>query len=201
MYLVGLTGGIASGKSTVARRLVIHGMELVDADAIAREVVAPGTPTWDKIVTHFGGDVVAADGTIDRPALGRIVFAQPERRALLNELTHPPVLARIAELLEALTPYDGVVILDVPLLVEAGVERGYRAVVVVATHPATQLRRLVAMRDMDASDAQARVVAQAPLADKLAIATHVIWNEASLAELETRTDEVANELLRAAAAA
>lgn len=194
MYLVGLTGGIAAGKSTVAARLVEHGAELIDADAIAREVVLPDTPTWHKLVEHFGTGVLGSDGFVDRAALGRIVFADPARRALLNQLTHPPVVARIAEQLELLQAFDGVVVVDVPLLVEAGVDRGYRSVVVVAATPETQLRRLVELRGMAEDDARARIAAQAPLADKLAVATHVIWNEGTPGELRDRVDEVAAEL-------
>lgn len=200
MLLVGLTGGIASGKSTVAARLVTHGAELIDSDAIAREVVLPGTPTWKKLVEHFGEQVVDADGFIDRPELARIVFSDPGKRALLNELTHPPVIARIAEQLEVLQPFDGVVVVDVPLLVEAGVDRGYEAVVVVATKPETQLRRLVDARGMDPDEAQRRIDAQAPLEDKLAVASHVIWNEGSREELRSATDEVAEDLRARAAA-
>jgi dephospho-CoA kinase len=194
MYLVGLTGGIASGKSTVAERFVERGAELIDADAIAREVVEPGKPAWKKIVEHFGSAVLDADGFIDRPSLAAIVFAQRDKRALLNELTHPPVVEEIAQRLELLTAFDGLVVLDVALLVEAGVERGYESVVVVATTPETQLRRLVELRGMRPEDAQARIAAQAPLDAKLAVATHVIWNEGSVAEVRARTDEVSAEL-------
>jgi dephospho-CoA kinase len=194
MYLVGLTGGIASGKSTVAARMVEHGAELIDADGIAREVVLPDTPTWHKIVEHFGADVLGPDGFIDRPRLGAIVFGDEAKRALLNQLTHPPVVERIAEQLELLAAFDGVVLLDVPLLVEAEVDRGYESIVVVATQPETQLRRLVELRGMAEAEARRRIAAQAPLEAKLARATHVIWNEDGLDELRARTDEVAAKL-------
>ncbi len=200
MLLVGLTGGIASGKSTVAARLVEHGAELVDADAIAREILLPGTPTWKKVVEHFGDEILDPDGFVDRPALGRIVFAAPERRALLNELTHPPVIAEIADRLELLQAFDGVVVIDVPLLVEAGAQRGYDAIVVVATQPETQRRRLATLRGMTDADAQARIDAQAPLEDKLAVATHVLWNDGTLDELIAATDALAAELLERARA-
>lgn len=199
MYLVGLTGGIASGKTTVVRRLSeVHGAKVIDADEIAREVVLPGTGAHRKIVEHFGTQVLDGDGFVDRPALAAVVFAEPSKRALLNELTHPPVIATIADRLEELAAFDGIVVLDVALLVEAGVDRGYRAVVVVATHPETQRRRLVELRGMSPAQADARIAAQAPLADKLAVATHVIWNEGTLAELETEIDRVAAELIAAA---
>lgn len=194
MFLVGLTGGIGSGKSTVAARLVQHGAELIDADQIAREVVLPGNPAFDKLVEHFGSGVLDDDGFIDRPKLGAIVFADERKRALLNEITHPAVFDRIANRLELLQAFDGLVILDVPLLVESGVERGYDAVVVVAAHPETQVARLVEQRGMSAADAEARIAAQAPLDEKLKAATHVIWNEDSMAELLARADAVAEEL-------
>lgn len=194
MFLVGLTGGIGSGKSTVAARLVQHGAELIDADQIAREVVLPGNPAFDKIVEHFGPDVLDGDGFIDRPKLGAIVFADERKRVLLNEITHPAVFDRIANRLELLQAFDGLVVLDVPLLVESGAERGYDAVVVVAAHPETQMARLVGQRDMAPADAEARIAAQAPLQEKLKAATHVIWNEDSVAELLARTDVLAEEL-------
>lgn len=198
MYVVGLTGGIASGKSTVAARFVERGARLLDADAIAREVVLPGTAGLRDIVEHFGAHVLDERGFLDRPELGRIVFADPARLALLNSLTHPRVDEEMRARMRALEHFDGLVVLDVPLLVEAGVERGYRAVVVVAAHPATQLRRLVELRGMDPEEARRRVAAQAPLEDKLARATHVIWNEGTVEELRARTDEVVDELQAAA---
>jgi dephospho-CoA kinase len=198
MLTVGLTGGIASGKSTVAQRLVEHGMELVDADEIAREVVLPGTPTWKKVVEHFGAGVLDEQGFINRPALGRIVFSDPDKRALLNELTHPPVMEEIANRLELLQCFDGVVVLDVPLLVEVGGAGGYDAVVVVATKPETQIERLRRIRGMSEADARARVESQAPLEEKLEVATHVIWNEGIIQELLEETDRVASDLLKRA---
>lgn len=194
MFLVGLTGGIASGKSTVAERLVAHGAELIDADLVAREVVLPGRPAWKKLVDHFGDEILDQDGFVDRRRLGRLVFDDPAKRTLLNEITHPPVLETIADRLEVLTAFDGVVVVDVPLLVETGMERGYEAVVVVASHPETQVRRLVDLRDLSEQEARNRVEAQAPLAEKLAVATHVIWNEQGLAELEAEADQLAQEL-------
>lgn len=208
MYLIGLTGGIGSGKSTVAARMVERGARLIDADAIAREVVEPGQPAYDDIVAAFGPAVVGPDGALDRAALGRIVFADDDRRALLNRLTHPRVgeeiAARLAEIAtsepSSASACAGLVVIDVPLLVETGQDRGYQAVVVVATHPDTQVARLVAGRGMDAADARARIAAQATLEEKLARATHVIWNEGSLDELRRRTDEVVDELIGSAQA-
>jgi dephospho-CoA kinase len=198
VYLVGLTGGIGSGKSTVAERLVEHGVELIDADQIAREVVEPGKPAWKKIVEHFGEDVLDEEGFIDRARLGAIVFGDESKRALLNELTHPPIVNSIATQLEVLQAFDGVVVIDVPLLVESGNERGYEAVIVVAAKPETQLQRLVELRGMARGEAEARIAAQSPLEEKLAIATHVIWNEGTLDELRAAVDDVAEDLLRRA---
>jgi dephospho-CoA kinase len=198
VYLVGLTGGIASGKTTVAQRFAEHGAELIDADDVAREVVLPGTEAYRKILEHFGEQILDEDGLIDRPALGRIVFSDPDKRALLNELTHPPIVAAIADQLELLQAFDGVVVLDVPLLVESGVLRGYEAVVVVAAKPDVQLERLVRDRAMTETEALDRIAAQAPLEAKLAVATHVIWNEGSLDELIAKADEVAEELAQRA---
>lgn len=200
MYLVGLTGGIGSGKSTAAERLVEHGFELIDADQIAREVVEPGKPAYRKIVDHFGTEVLDEDGFIDRTALGAVIFGDEKKRALLNELTHPPIVSSIANQLEVLQAFDGVVVIDVPLLVESSADRGYEAVVVVAAKPATQLQRLVELRGMDPGEAQARIDAQSPLEEKLAIATHVIWNEGTVAELRTAVDEVAEDLIARARA-
>jgi dephospho-CoA kinase len=200
VYLVGLTGGIASGKSTVAERMCELGAELIDADAVAREVVEPGRPAHQKIVDHFGAGILDAEGFIDRPALGRIVFADPAKRTLLNELTHPPIFEVIAERLELLQAFDGIVVLDVPLLVESGAARSYDAVVVVAASPEVQLERLTRLRGMDEADARARMAAQASLEERLAAATHTVWNEDSLEALREATDALMAELAEAARA-
>ena len=194
MFLVGLTGGIASGKSTVAERFVRKGAELIDADVIAREVTEPGTEAHHEIVEHFGRGILDEDGFIDRRALGAIVFSNSSKRALLNEITHPRILADIADQLELLVAFDGCVVLDVPLLVETDVGRGYDAIVVVAARERTQIERLMKYRGLSEYEAQQRVAAQAPLEAKLARATHVLWNDGSLAELRERADEVADQL-------
>ncbi len=198
MYLVGLTGGIASGKSTVAARFVERGAELIDADDVAREVTLPGTDAWREIVEAFGEDVLDDEGFIDRPRLGRLVFADARKRATLNEITHPRIAASIADRLEVLAALDGVVVVDVPLLVELGVERGYDAIVVVATHEETQVARLVRDRGLPEDEARQRVAAQAPLQRKLDAATHVVWNEGTLEELTAKADDLAARLEEAA---
>ena len=200
MYLVGLTGGVASGKSTVAARLVERGAELIDADDVARDVVLPGTDAWREIVEAFGEEVLDDEGFIDRPRLGRLVFADESKRALLNEITHPRIAATIADRLEVLAALDGLVVVDVPLLVELGVDRGYDAIVVVAAEEPTQVARLVRDRGLTEEEARQRVAAQASLQRKLDAATHVIWNEGALEDLRRETDRVADELEAAARA-
>jgi dephospho-CoA kinase len=194
MYVVGLTGGIASGKTEVATVFARRGAEIVDADEVARDVVRPGTRTWHKIIEHFGDGVLGADGELDRAALGRIVFSDPARRTLLNELTHPAVFAGIAERLETLAPFDGVVVLSVPLLVETGQERACEAVVVVTTPRTARVRRLVERRGLSPSEAEARVDAQADDERRLAAATHIVRNEGTLRELHERASAVFDEL-------
>ena len=194
MFLIGLTGGIASGKSTVAERLVRKGAELIDADTIAREVTEPGTEPYHEIVEHFGREVLDADGFIDRATLGAIVFSDSSKRAVLNGITHPRILAEIADQLELLVAFDGCVVLDVPLLVEADVGRGYDAIVVVAAREQTQIERLMKFRNLTELQARQRVAAQAPLEAKLARATHVVWNDGTIAELRERADDVADRL-------
>lgn len=198
MFLIGLTGGIASGKSTVAERFVRHGAELIDADIVAREVTQPGTEAYHDIVEHFGREVLDEDGFIDRAALGAIVFSDAAQRAVLNEITHPPILAEIADQLELLVAFDGCVVLDVPLLVETDIDRRYDAVVVVASREHHQIERLMKHRGLTEVAAKQRVASQAPLEAKLARATHVIWNDDSLAQLCERADEIAERLCAAA---
>ena len=160
MLRVGLTGGIGAGKSTVARRLAELGAVLVDADLVAREVVQPGTPGLAAVAARFGAGVLSADGRLDRPALGRIVFADAAARADLNAVVHPLVAARRAELAAA-APAGAVVVEDVPLLVETGLSAGFHLVVVVHADAAERERRLVAERGMSPADARARIAAQA----------------------------------------
>ncbi|MEU2889762.1 dephospho-CoA kinase [Streptomyces albidoflavus] len=193
MLIVGLTGGIGAGKSEVSRLLVEHGAHLVDADRIAREVVEPGTPGLAAVVEAFGESVLAADGSLDRPRLGEIVFADPERRAVLNGIVHPLVGARSAEL-QSQAPQDGVVVHDVPLLTENGLAELYDLVIVVDVEPATQVERLMRSRGMSEEEAGARMAAQAGREERLAVADIVIDNEVSLDALRGRVAEVWAEL-------
>jgi dephospho-CoA kinase len=187
MLLVGLTGGIASGKSTVSALLAERGAEIVDADQIARDVVRPGEPAWHKIRDHFGPDVLNPDGTIDRRALGEVVFADRAKLALLNEVTHPAILARIADRLEKVGGSDAIVVLDAALLVETGLDAGADLVVVVDAPREAQLERLEA-RGMDAAHALARVAAQAGADERLARADVVIHNGGTMDELVAKVD-------------
>lgn len=197
MLSVGLTGGIGAGKSEVSRLLVECGAVLIDADRIAREVVARGTPGLAAIVDAFGEDVLAPDGSLDRPRLGSVVFADAEQLAVLNAIVHPLVGARSRELEEA-APEDAVVIHDVPLLVENGLAPLYELVVVVDVSPGTQLDRLVRLRGMTEQDARARMAAQATREKRLEIADIVIDNDVPLEELERRVRDVWVELSRRA---
>ncbi|MFI9775055.1 dephospho-CoA kinase [Streptomyces sp. NBC_01003] len=200
MLKVGLTGGIGAGKSEVSRLLVKHGAVLIDADRIAREVVEPGTPGLAAVVEAFGSDVLAPDGSLDRPALGAIVFADADRLAVLNSIVHPLVGARSAEL-EAAATGDSVVVHDVPLLAENGLAPLYDLVVVVDASPETQLDRLVRLRGMSEEDARARMAAQATRDKRLDIADIVIDNDVPLDELHRRVDAVWADLAQRAAAA
>lgn len=201
MHTVGLTGGIGSGKSEVSRLLRSYGATVVDADLIAREVVAAGSPGLAAVVEAFGPDVLQADGSLDRPALGRRVFSDGAALARLNEITHPRIARRTAERFRAAVESGArVVVHDVALLVENGLASNYDAVVVVAASPQTQLDRLVRLRGMAEDDARARIAAQRPLEDKLAVATHVIRNDGPLEELEPQVQAVWASLLAAAEA-
>jgi dephospho-CoA kinase len=188
--VVGLTGGIGSGKSTVAAMLAERGAVIVDADALAREAVAPGTPGLSEVVARFGRDMVADHGSLDRAALARVVFADPAALADLNAIVHPAVRAAIAERLAALDGFDGVVVLEIPLLVESGRSYGQSAVIVVDCPEEVAVARLVDGRGMDEGDARRRMAAQVSRADRLAAADLVVDNGGSRADLEAEVDRV-----------
>jgi len=198
---VGLTGGIGSGKSEVSRRLAACGAVLVDADAAAREVVAPGTPGLARIVAAFGDGVLRQDGSLDRERLADMVFADPRLRARLDAIVHPLVRERMRErereAVRSAGP-DAIVVHDVPLLAENGLAGGYDVVVVVDTPPELQLSRLVKDRGMTAEHARARMAAQATREQRLAIADMVIDNSGSLADLDRRVAAAWAQLRRRA---
>jgi dephospho-CoA kinase len=190
---VGLTGGIASGKSTVSSMLAELGAVIIDADLLAREVVAGGTPGLEKVVAEFGPELLTPDGELDRPAMGRLVFADEDARRRLEAIVHPLVFERIVELEEAAGP-DDVVVHDIPLLAESGRADTFDAVLVVDTDPALQLERMITERGWTREEAEARMLAQASREERLAVATHVIENSGTLEELRARVLEVYGEL-------
>ena len=196
---VGLTGGIGSGKSEVSRRLASYGAVVIDADAVAREVVAPGTPGLTEVVQEFGPDVLRGDGSLDRDRLGELVFADESLRLKLNAIIHPRVGERMAEL-ERQAGGAPVIVHDVPLLAENHLAGSFDEVVVVDVSPRIQLDRLARERGMPRAQAEARMGAQASREERLAIATIVVDNSGSLAELDREVGELWAELRRRALA-
>lgn len=190
---IGLTGGVASGKSTVAGFLRDLGAIVIDSDALAREVVEPGTPGLSRVVEAFGDAVLAADGSLDRPALGRIVFSDAERRAELEGILHPLIRARGAEL-EAEAGADVLIVHDIPLLVETGQRDRFDEVLVVDVDADEQVRRMVEDRAWTHQDARSRIAAQATREERLAAATIVIDNSSTPDDLRQRVAEVVEEL-------
>jgi len=187
MVLVGLTGGIGSGKSTVSALLAARGALVVDADAIVRDVQAPGTPVLAAIVERFGTAVLARDGSLDRQALADVVFTDDAALKDLNAIVHPAVGVEIARRLEEAAGTDRVVILDVPLLVESGRD-DMAALLVVDVDPEVAVERVVAQRGMREDDVRARIARQASREDRLARATLVIDNGGSREDLEAQVD-------------
>jgi dephospho-CoA kinase len=185
---IGLTGGIGSGKSTVSSLLAAHGAVVVDADRIAREVVEPGTPGLAAVVEAFGSEVLTAEGSLDRPALAAVVFADPEARRTLDSLVHPLVRARGRQL-ESATPPGSVVVHDVPLLVETGQAAAYDLVLVVLADVETRVARLVG-RGLTAEDARARIAVQATDDQRRAVADVVLDNNGTPEHLAAQVERV-----------
>ncbi len=192
-FSVALTGGIASGKTTVANLLAEHGALLIDSDQLAREVVEPGTPGLAQVVTRFGEQVLTQAGSLDRQALGDIVFADADARADLNAIVHPLVRRRRAELI-AQAAADQIVVSVIPLLVETGLVDQFDAVVVVDVPSQTQVARLVRRNDISPEQAQARLDAQASRAERLAAADWVVTNSGSRAELEAQVERLWSQM-------
>ena len=186
---VGLTGGVASGKSTVSGILRELGAVVIDADQLAREVVAKGTPGLARVVEAFGPAVLTPDGELDRPKVGAIVFADEEKRRVLEGIVHPLVFERIVALEEA-APADALVVHDIPLLAESGRAHTFDAVVVVDAPQELQVERMVRDRGWTPEEAAARIAAQATREQRLAIATHVVENTGTLDQLRARVEEV-----------
>ena len=196
MFIVGLTGGIASGKSTVARRLVDHGAVHVDADALSREVVEPSTSGLEAVAAEFGAGVLAGDGSLDRAALGAIVFADPDARGRLEAIIHPRVHARTAELISAAEAADpaAVVVYDVPLLVEARRELQFDLIVVCEAPAEVRIERLLTNRGMPRAEAERRISAQASDEERRAVADVVIDTSGSLQHTLDQVDELWTDL-------
>jgi dephospho-CoA kinase len=194
--LIGLTGGIASGKSTVGKQLAKLGVTVIDADGLAREVVAKDSAGLREVIDAFGPELLAADGTLDRERLGALVFADPEARKRLNAITHPRIgqlsASRIAQAQATATPY---VVYEAPLLVETGAYRGMAALIVVATAPELQITRVMARDGLTEAAARARLAAQLPLEAKVAAADFVIHNDTDRAALIEQTQRVHQAIL------
>jgi dephospho-CoA kinase len=194
MVLVGLTGGIGSGKSTVARSLERRGAVVFDADVLAREAIAPRTPGFQRVVERFGRNVVASDGSIDREALAAIVFADVGARRDLEAIVHPEVLRMFADAAAEYRDTDRVVVLSAPLLVETGMHAAFDMVIVVTASPEAQVERLVRERGMSPEAVRSRMAAQLPLEAKAEAADILIDNEGTIGELEAQVDRVWRDL-------
>ena len=199
MLLVGLTGGIGSGKSTAARMLRERDAVVFDADVLAREAVAPGTEGHRAVVERFGADVLAPGGELDREALASVVFADPAARRDLEAIVHPEVRRLFAEGSDAYRDTDRVVVLSAPLLVETGMHSAFDVLVVVAVPVSVQVERLMRDRGMSEAAVRARIDAQAPLEDKAAVADILLDNEGSPEELARQIDRIWADLVARAA--
>jgi dephospho-CoA kinase len=195
--LVGLTGGIASGKSTVSRQLAGLGCQLIDADVLAREVVAPGEPALAAIVEAFGREVLQPDGTLDRARVAAAIFADPAKRKRLEAITHPAILGRRQARLDALAAsgFDGIVVQDAALLIEVGGHAHVDRLVVVYADPTVQRERLMRRDGLARDEAKRRIASQMPLADKAALAHYVIDNSDSPEETAAQVRAVHAALL------
>ena len=198
--LVGLTGGIATGKSTVDAVLRELGAQIIDADVLAREVVEPGEPALAEIVAEFGPAVLGPDGRLDRKALGAIVFADPERRRTLEAMTHPRIRERFQQRVDALAAenFRGLVFFDAPVMIESGNYRTMDRLVVVIADEATQIARLMARDGIDHDEALRKIRSQMPLADKAKLADYVIDNSGDPVATEADVRRVYAALIREA---
>lgn len=194
MLLVGLTGGIGSGKSTVARLLERRGAIVIDADHLAREAVARGTAGFDRVVDTFGPDVLRPDGDLDRVRLAAIIFADPERRAALEAIVHPEVARRFGDRVEELRDSGRVVVYVSPLLVELGLAPAFDVVVIVTASPHLRVSRVASDRDLSPEDVRARMAAQATDEQRMEVADVLVDNDGSLAELEPQIDRLWSDL-------
>ncbi|HEU4527598.1 MAG TPA: dephospho-CoA kinase [Actinomycetota bacterium] len=200
MLLVGLTGGIGSGKTTVARMLETRGAVVFDADLLARDAVEPGTPGYRQVVERFGPNVLAPGGGIDREALAAVVFADPAARRDLEAIVHPEIRRLFAESTEAYRDTDAVVVFSAPLLVETGMHTAFEILVVVSAPVEQQIERLMRERAMSEPAIRERISAQLPLEDKAEVADILIDNDGTLEELEGQVDRVWTQLRARASA-
>lgn len=198
MLRVALTGGIATGKSYCLARFAALGVPVVDADSLARDAVMPGSPGLRAVVERFGPGVLAADGALDRSALGRIVFGDAKARAALEAIVHPEVYRHIREWFANLPAGTRLAIADIPLVFETGHNHDFDAVIVAACDPEEQVRRVMARDGLSAADARARLAAQWPIEEKVRRATRVIWTDGGFAETDRQVADTHNLLLSTA---
>lgn len=194
--IIGLTGGIASGKSTVSRMLEENGAKIIDADRIARQAVQKGMPAWEKIIAYFGREILDGDGEINREHLGKIIFNNKEKKQRLNAIVHPVVMKETQRLIESfqkLAP-ESLIVLDVPLLLETGMDNGLSDIVVVWVPEAIQLERLMKRDHLSPADAQSRIASQMPIDEKRKKATLVIDNSGDLEQTKQQVLSVYNRL-------
>ncbi len=197
MFRVVLTGGIATGKSYCLSRFAACGAATIDADVLAREAVAPGSPGLQAVADRFGAGVLGADGSLDRAALGRLVFADAKARAALEAIVHPEVYRRIREWYANLPSSHVVAIADIPLVFETGHHHDFDEVIVCACSPDEQVRRVMARDGLSDADARARLAAQWPIGEKVARASQVIWTDRGFSETERQIADVYAALARA----
>lgn len=200
MLLVGLTGGIGSGKSTVARLLERRGAAVIDADQLAREAVARGTPGFERVVDAFGRDVVTAEGELDRPALAARIFSDQAQKATLEAIVHPEVARRFSDQVEAFRATDRIVVYVTPLLVELGMAPAFDVVVVVTASPHLRVSRVASDRGLSPDEVRGRLAVQATDEQRAEVADVLIDNDGSLAELEPQVDRLWRDLLARAGA-
>jgi dephospho-CoA kinase len=200
VLLVGLTGGIGSGKSTVARLLERRGATVIDADQLAREAVAKGTPGFDRVLEAFGQDVVTSDGDLDRSALAARIFSDPVQKAALEAIVHPEVARRFSDQVDAFRGTDRIVVYVTPLLVELGLAPAFDVVVVVTASPHLRVSRVASDRGLSPDEVRGRLAVQATDEQRAEVAGVLIDNDGSLADLEPQVDRLWNDLLGRAGA-
>ncbi len=197
MLVVGLTGGIAGGKTVVSKMLSDLGTRVIDADEISREVMSPHTKCWDEVIASYGNELLLEDLTIDRKKLAVFVFRDPKRLAKLNKIVHPYIMKRIEEMLDTIKEEDpqSIVIVDAALLVETGLYKYYDKLIVVYATKETQLKRLMNRDGMSQEEAQSRIDLQLPLSEKMKVADYIINNEGSLSKTRDEVEKVFKALL------